>query len=59
MPPYIPSWGSVIANGRDFIRDAPWLTLAPGLCIGLTVTALNIVGDTVRDLLDPKLRGLV
>jgi peptide/nickel transport system permease protein len=49
-----PSWGKLIADGRDRIVTAPWLTLVPGLAIVVTVVALNIFGDGLRDALDPR-----
>jgi peptide/nickel transport system permease protein len=55
-PPPFPSWGSIVAGGKDYIRTAPWIALAPGLFIFLTVLAFNFVGDGLRDALDPKLR---
>ena len=58
VPPFIPSWGNILAEGRLYIQQAPWLVLYPGAAIMLTVFGLNLVGDGLRDLLDPKLRGL-
>jgi peptide/nickel transport system permease protein len=49
-----PSWGNMIASGQDQIQSAPWLTLAPGAAIVLTVLALNVFGDGLRDALDPR-----
>jgi peptide/nickel transport system permease protein len=49
-----PSWGNMIASGQDQIQSAPWLTLAPGVAIVLTVLALNVFGDGLRDALDPR-----
>lgn len=49
------SWGSMISSGLDFLRTAPWLSLAPGVVITLTVLGFNLLGDALRDLLDPKL----
>lgn len=57
-PPYIPSWGNVISEGRLFMREAPWITLFPGMAILLTVLGLNLLGDGLRDSLDPRLRGV-
>ena len=54
IQPPNPSWGSLIAFGQQRIRTAPWLTLAPGTAIVLTVVALNIFGDGLRDALDPR-----
>jgi ABC-type dipeptide/oligopeptide/nickel transport system permease subunit len=49
------SWGSMISSGLDFLRTAPWLSLAPGIMITMTVLGFNLLGDALRDLLDPKL----
>lgn len=49
-----PEWGALISTGRDFIRIAPWLTTFPGLFIMVTVLAFNLLGDGLRDALDPK-----
>jgi peptide/nickel transport system permease protein len=57
-PPYIPSWGNVISEGRLFMREAPWIALFPGVAILLTVLGLNLLGDGLRDSLDPRMRGL-
>ncbi len=57
-PPFIPSWGNILAEGRLYIQQAPWLTLFPGVAIMATILGLNLFGDGLRDLLDPKLRGL-
>jgi len=52
-----PSWGGILAEGRDYIRIAPWLIYFPGFAIFITITAYNLVGDTLRDVADPRLRG--
>jgi ABC-type dipeptide/oligopeptide/nickel transport system permease subunit len=49
------SWGSMIANGIDYLRVAPWLSLAPGIVVTLTVLGFNLLGDALRDLSDPRL----
>jgi ABC-type dipeptide/oligopeptide/nickel transport system permease subunit len=49
------SWGSMISGGLDYLRVAPWLSLAPGLVITVTVLGFNLLGDALRDVLDPKL----
>lgn len=54
-PPPTPSWGNIIADGRDYIVEAPWITICPGIVIGLTVLGLNLFGDGLRDVLDPRL----
>ena len=55
--PPTPSWGSMISDGRDFLRTAPWISLFPGLAIGLVVLGFNLFGDGLRDAMDPRLRG--
>ncbi len=57
LPPYLPSWGSIITTGRMFMQTAPWITLYPGVAIVITVLGLNLLGDGLRDLADPRLRG--
>jgi peptide/nickel transport system permease protein len=49
------SWGSMISAGLDYLRVAPWLSIAPGFVITLTVLGFNLLGDALRDMLDPKL----
>lgn len=56
--PPTPEWGVMISEGRKFITTQPWLSLFPGLAILLTVAAFNLLGDGVRDILDPRLRGI-
>jgi len=53
QPPNV-SWGSLISNGQDLLYTRPWVSLAPGIMIVLTVLALNVLGDGVRDALDPR-----
>ena len=55
-PPDIPSWGNVMAEGRNFISRAVWVIFFPGLFLTLTVLGVNLAGDGLRDSLDPKLR---
>ena len=55
-PPPAPSFGSIIAQGRDFIAEAPWITIFPGLAIIVSVLGLNLLGDGLRDVLDPRMR---
>lgn len=50
-------WGLMIAESRPFIEEAPWIGLAPGLCLCLLLVAVNVVGEGLRDLLDPRLQG--
>jgi peptide/nickel transport system permease protein len=58
IPPPTPAWGSMIAEGRDFITSAWWVSFFPGLAILLVVLAFNLLGDWLRDTLDPRLRQL-
>jgi ABC-type dipeptide/oligopeptide/nickel transport system permease subunit len=57
VPPPTPSWGNILSEGRQYIKCCPWLTAFSGLSIMLAVLAFNIVGDALRDLLDPRLKG--
>jgi ABC-type dipeptide/oligopeptide/nickel transport system permease subunit len=52
--PPTPSWGSMVADGRDLLRVAPWVSIVPGLAIGLTVLGVNLVGDGLRDALEVR-----
>lgn len=58
-PPDIPTWGNILSEGRPYIQVAPWITIFPGLTIMLAVLALNVLGDGLRDVLDPRLKGVV
>jgi peptide/nickel transport system permease protein len=55
-PPPTPTFGSIIAQGRDFMREAAWITIFPGLAIMLCVLGLNLLGDGLRDVLDPRMK---
>jgi peptide/nickel transport system permease protein len=57
VPPYVPSWGNVIAGGKNVIREAFWVSLFPGVTLTIAGLALNLLGDGLRDTLDPRLRG--
>ena len=57
-PPDIPSWGNMLGEARAFLSSAPWTMIAPGAALMVTVLSLNLVGDGIRDLLDPRLRKL-
>ena len=60
LPPDIPSWGGLLSReGRKYMEQAPQLAFWPGLCLTVTVYSLNMFGDALRDLLDPRLRGRV
>jgi peptide/nickel transport system permease protein len=56
IPPPTPSWGVMVADGRGLIEQAWWISILPGIAILVTVLSLNVLGDWVRDRLDPKLR---
>jgi ABC-type dipeptide/oligopeptide/nickel transport system permease subunit len=55
--PPTPSWGAMVADGRDLLRVAPWISFAPGVAIGLAVLGFNLVGDGLREAYDPKLKS--
>ena len=54
IPPPTPSWGNILSEGRQYIKCCPWITTFSGLAIMLAVLAFNLVGDALRDLLDPR-----
>lgn len=56
-PPPAPSWGNILADARSVLREGPWLSLFPGLAIALTVLGLNLLGDGLRDVLDPRYKS--
>jgi len=58
-PPPAPSWGNIISDGREFIRAAPWIITFPGIAISAAVLGFNLIGDGLRDTLDPKLRHTI
>ena len=58
VPPPAPTWGGMLSGtGRTYMYLAPWLALAPGLCLTMVVYGINVLGDAMRDLLDPRMRG--
>ena len=58
VPPPAPTWGGMLSGtGRTYMYLAPWLALAPGLCLTMVVYGINVFGDALRDLLDPRMRG--
>lgn len=59
VSPQIPSWGNMLSEGRTYVTRAPWLLIFPGLCIVFTVLSFNIVGDMLRDELDPRFRSII
>jgi peptide/nickel transport system permease protein len=54
-PPEIPSWGNLISGGRAFFQISPWIIFFPGLMLAITVLAINLIGDGMRDSLDPRI----
>jgi peptide/nickel transport system permease protein len=57
-PPPLATWGGMLtAEGRQYMLAAPWLLLSPAMALSITVLAFNFLGDSIRDILDPKLRG--
>ena len=56
VPPEVPEWGRLIADGTEYLQIAPWLTVAPSVFLVVTVIGVNLVGDWLRDVLDPRLR---
>ena len=58
VPPPAPTWGGMLSGIGPLLHvHGPWLALAPGLCITVVVYAINVFGDALRDLLDPRMRG--
>lgn len=57
-PPPAPTFGNIIADGRNYIAEAPWITIWPGIAIMVTVLGLNLMGDGLRDMLDPRLKSV-
>jgi peptide/nickel transport system permease protein len=56
VPPPAPTWGNMLASSRNFISQAPWLGIFPGLCISVSLLGINLLGDALRDRLDPRMR---
>ncbi|MCA9967399.1 MAG: ABC transporter permease [Anaerolineales bacterium] len=56
VPPTVPSWGNMVEAGRKFLGNLPWMTVYPALAIALTALGMNLLGDWLRDVLDPRLR---
>jgi peptide/nickel transport system permease protein len=59
LPPAVPTWGAMLSAGREYLASAWWLAAFPGLAIMVTVLGINLLGDWLRDTLDPRLRGRV
>jgi peptide/nickel transport system permease protein len=57
VQPPAADWGLMISSGRAFVDTAPWISLAPGLAMSLTVIAISLLGDGLREVLDPRVRG--
>lgn len=58
VPPPAPSWGGMLSDARQFVATSTWLAIAPGVCISLALLGVNLLGDAVRDLLDPRMKNL-
>jgi peptide/nickel transport system permease protein len=54
VPPPAPTWGNMLSSSRPYMEVAPWLSIAPGLCIAMTLLGVNLMGDALRDRLDPR-----
>ena len=57
LKPPTPEWGAMLSTGREFMRDSWWICAFPGLMIMISVLAINLIGDGLRDALDPKLKN--
>jgi peptide/nickel transport system permease protein len=55
VPPPAPTWGNMLSSARTYMETAPWLSIAPGCCIALTLLGVNLVGDALRDRFDPRM----
>ena len=58
VPPPAPSWGGMLSDARQFVATSTWLAIAPGLCISIALLGVNLLGDAVRDALDPRMKNL-
>ncbi|MBD9508794.1 ABC transporter permease [Ensifer sp. ENS10] len=58
VPPPAPTWGNMLAAARPYLAQAAWLAIFPGLCISIVLLGINLLGDALRDRLDPKMRGM-
>ncbi len=54
--PPSPDWGAMISDGRDYLRFAPWMSFFPGFAIAVSAVSFNLLGDGIRDLVDPRMR---
>lgn len=57
VPPPAPTWGNMLASARPYLSSAVWLSIFPGFCIAITLLGINLLGDAIRDRLDPRMRG--
>ena len=57
IQPPTPTWGFMLSEGHNYLRQSPWMSIVPGAAIVLTVVGINLLGDWLRDALDPSLRG--
>lgn len=58
VPPPAPSWGGMLSDARQFVATSTWLAIAPGVCISVALLGVNLLGDAVRDALDPRMKNL-
>jgi peptide/nickel transport system permease protein len=58
VPPPAPSWGGMLSDARQFVATSTWLAIAPGVCISIALLGVNLLGDAVRDALDPRMKNL-
>ena len=58
IPPHIPAWGSMVASGRDFMLVAWWVSTLPGIALMILVLSINLFGEGLRDILDPRLKTI-
>jgi peptide/nickel transport system permease protein len=59
VPPEVPTWGGMLSDSREYLEITPWLVIFPGLAISLTVLSINVLGDWIRDFLDPRMKNIV
>jgi peptide/nickel transport system permease protein len=56
IPPHIPAWGSMVSAGRDYMLNAWWVSTFPGIALLILVLSINLFGEGLRDILDPRLK---
>ena len=54
VPPSVPSWGNMLTQGRQYLNIYPWIAVYPGVAIAITALGMNLLGDWLRDVLDPR-----